>query len=315
MKKYPKVRSVGHREVGHLLPSPWVVVQEKVDGSNFSFGIGKYGILHCASHHQDLSWADPNPMFAEVMRYVRSIESLLVPEVIYRCEMVTKPRQNQLTYLSAAQNGLVLFDVEMMDDALRPLELVLPCVEFPVEGAPPFPHLAEIANKLGIDCTREIYHGPMTLEDLTQWWPGWQTTASFLGGCDMEGVVVKDIARSTPEGGRLQAKLVRPEFKEQQRHQGGATKQLGVEHFGVAFGGPERWRKAVQRLREGGLIVGGPEDIGGLIREVRDDVYAEASDEIKARLWEKFRKEILAGSTRGLAEWYKDFLIGNPQKP
>lgn len=65
LRSYPKVYNFGHRAIVDLMDGP-VVVQEKVDGSQFSAGVID-GKLHCRSHHNALNLDEPPKMFREAV--------------------------------------------------------------------------------------------------------------------------------------------------------------------------------------------------------------------------------------------------------
>lgn len=289
MKKYQKIYTLGHRATRGILDGP-VVVQEKVDGSNFGFGRTLDGRLFAMSRTMDLSFANPDGMFRPALEYVQRIERLIEPGAIFRCEFLSKPKHNVLCYDRAPKNGLVLFDIE------------------PLAGAPcdlGEKSLLQAAYEMEIDCVPTYIRGPI---DNVARIVDCLDRQSFLGG-PIEGVVVKNYRRFGPDGDILAAKIVRSEFKETHSHilkQERASTPIG--EIGKRFATPARWHKAVMRLAEAGKLVEGPEDIGGLLKEIRQDVEAECLDEIKEELWKKFRKEILSCSISGLPEWYKSRL-------
>ena len=50
-------------------------------------------------------------------------------------------------------------------------------------------------------------------------------------------------------------------------------------------------------------------DLGKIIPEVKRDIEEEEKETIKEQLWKLYGQEMLAHSTKGLAEWYKDYLV------
>ena len=62
LRSYPKVFNLGHRAVRDLLSGP-VVVQEKIDGSQFSFGVGEDGTLLIRSRGADIEPEAPPKLF------------------------------------------------------------------------------------------------------------------------------------------------------------------------------------------------------------------------------------------------------------
>jgi hypothetical protein len=111
MNLYPKVRTVGHLEIEALLEGP-VSIQEKVDGSNFSFGKTREGELFAMSHHKRFDLSQPEKMFLPALEHVQSIESKIPTGHLFRCEYLSKPKHNVLEYSRIPKNHLVLFEVE-----------------------------------------------------------------------------------------------------------------------------------------------------------------------------------------------------------
>ena len=94
---YPKVFNLGHKAIENLFADP-VLVEEKVDGSQFSFMLDETGALHCRSHHNDLDMDAPDKMFRGAAKIVRELSPELHPGWIYRGEYLMKPKHNTLAY-------------------------------------------------------------------------------------------------------------------------------------------------------------------------------------------------------------------------
>lgn len=299
MRKFPKIRQPGHRE-NHGLFDGEVVVQEKVDGSNFSFWLDDNGELHCASRSQELNLSGDSGMFRPAVDYLLSrlehLQDACRAGIIFRCEYLQKPKHNVLAYGRLPTHHLALFDLDVIPG--------YPELTFRGERA----FLEADAKYIGIDVVPELYRGPIRPETLKGWFSTWETTESFLGGQKIEGVVLKNYAHTNEHGHILQAKMVRAEFKEQHTHIKRLEKTDPANEIGQSFGGPARWRKAVQSLRDAGLVIGQMEDMPMLLRKVRVDVEEECVDEIKERLWKHYRKNVLGATTRGLGEWYQSYL-------
>jgi hypothetical protein len=278
MKLFQKIRPIGHREITRLFDGP-VIVQEKIDGSNFSFGRNDGGVFWW-SRTQDLR-VNPNGMFEPAVRHVQKLGNAIPKDLIFRCEFLAKPKHNVLPYDRVPKNHLVLFDIEGFDGSR---EVLLNCAEI-----------------LEIEPVNELYRGlamPPALQDFVE------SSSSQLGG-RMEGVVVKNYSRWDEAGNILMGKFVAPDFKE--AHRAKIKRDAGDPLFeiGARFGGPARWRKAVQRLRDEGRLKDGPEDIGALLAQIREDILAEHKEEIAEALLKKFQKQLFAGSTSGFVDWYK----------
>lgn len=78
-----------------------------------------------------------------------------------------------------------------------------------------------------------------------------------------------------------------------------------IEHLRT----PARWNKAIQHLREAGILIDAPQDIGHLIKETQADIKKECLDLIQQKLLEWALPHVLRGVVRGLPEWYKEELL------
>ena len=304
MNYYPKVRTVGHREISELFSDSHVVVQEKIDGSNFTFGKTLEGELFALSRSQKLNFSRPEKMFSPALSYVESISDRITPGNAFRCEYLRVPRHNVLAYSRIPTNHLVLFEWERQGVVTEEWQNLSDD-----RGA-----LANWAWELTIDVVPEITRAKFeSLEDFGQWITMWKffEKDSYLGGVPIEGVVVKNFHRFSESGHPLIGKFVRPEFKEQMaqvKRDNGETPGK-IEAIGLRCGGPARWQKAVQFLRDAGELQGGPEDIPALIKRVQQDVDAECQDEIKEALWKQFKGAVFKDCRQGLPEWYKSTLL------
>lgn len=83
---YPKVYSLGHPAIAELLDGP-AVVEEKVDGSQFTFGIID-GELTLRSKGQDIHPDAPEKMFSLAVQSVQERLGHLTPGYIYRTEFL-----------------------------------------------------------------------------------------------------------------------------------------------------------------------------------------------------------------------------------
>jgi hypothetical protein len=135
---------------------------------------------------------------------------------------------------------------------------------------------------------------------------------SFLGGQKIEGIVVKNYQRLTQFGSVMLGKYVSERFKEihgGEWRKNNPTPGDVVDRIIMDFRTPARWHKAVQHLQERGELEGSPRDIGKLVKEVPDDIFAEAEGEIKDTLFNYFKSKIRRGVVAGLPEWYKQELL------
>ncbi len=288
---YGKVYAVGHRTVANLFDGP-VVVEEKVDGSQFSMSVND-GQLCLRSHRADMT-DHCDQMFSRAQEVATALQEILQPGWIYRCEYLSKPKHNTLSYDRVPVNHLVLLDVE------------------PGPGAYlDYPEKVDEAARIGLEVTPCIYAGCVPEGGVAQLIAMLERT-SFLGG-PIEGIVVKNYAYYTEGGHALKGKLVSEDFKEKhnadwkQRNPGqNDAVQMIIESYRTEA----RWRKAVQHLRESGVLVDEPKDIGPLMKELAADFLEECTDEVAAQLFAHFAKTIVRGIGSGFPEWYKRELAG-----
>lgn len=292
---YPSIYAIGHRALKELLDDP-VIVQEKVDGSQISFGLFDSPDggteIRVRSKGAQLNLVAPEKMFLKAIETVHNIASRLVPGWTYRGEYLAKPHHNALAYNRIPTGHIVLFDINRgLEDYLVPME---------VESR---------ANGLGLEAVPTLHVGRVEsanmFRDLLE-------RESFLGGQKIEGVVVKNYAKFGPDKKVLMGKFVSEKFKEvharvwdeQNPKQGDIVERIAARYRTGA-----RWEKALIHLREQGKIEDSPRDIGLLIKEVWPDILKECEQDIKDELFTWAQDQLRRKSTVGIAEWYKDRLL------
>lgn len=299
ISSYSKIYTVTHKATD-LLRGAQVLVQEKVDGSQFSFTKDAQGNLHFRSKNA-LVFAKAPGMFGHAVRAITEIKELLQPGWIYRGEYLQKPKHNVLTYASVPPRHVVLYDI---------------CEEG--ERYKDWMDVAAEAARLGLQVVPTYYTGEMPkIEELQKF----LELTSVLGGCKIEGVVVKPLNYDVFDTDKkvLMAKLVSDDFKEVHRKEwtgaAGAAGKSGVERVFEQYCTPARWRKAVQHLAELGQLQNAPQDIGPLIKRVQMDVVQECIEEVKAELYKLYEGDFLRKVVAGLPEWYKRELQKGTEEP
>jgi hypothetical protein len=290
VKSYPSLYTIGHKGIGDIFDGD-VVVQEKVDGSQFSFQI-RDGEVEIRSKGAELNLVAPAKMFAAGVAAVKAIAHLLRPGYIYRGEYLRAPKHNTLAYDRIPKNHVALFDIEDTNKGdsyfLSPEELV-----------------AE-ADRLGFDVAPVIYVGCIKSADRLH---AMLDRVSLLGGAKIEGVVVKNYARFTQDKHVMMGKFVSEAFKEihaGEWRKNNPTQSDILNQLIERYRTPARWAKAVQHLREDVKITDTPKDIGLLVKEIGDDVERECAAEIRDILFAHFWPNIRRGLMRGMPEWYKE---------
>src|SRR6185436_8702149 len=283
LSSYPSIYALGHRNIADLFDGP-VTVEEKIDGSQFSMARVN-GELVCRSKGQQIIVGAPEKMFAAAVETAQKLD--LREGWVYRCEYLKSPKHNTLAYSRIPTDHLILFDV------MTSYETYLSVVEKHTEAA-----------RLGLECVKCFQYGETCVDNLREF----MGRESILGGCKIEGVVVKNYARFGIDKKILIGKFVSAEFKEKHQH---AWKKSNpgpadvVEHIISELKTDARWRKAVQHLRDAGKLTGTPTDIGPLLIELGTDTEREESNAIKEALFKHFWPQIRRGIASGFPEFYK----------
>lgn len=289
LSSYPKVYNLGHKAIEDI----WLgktVIQEKIDGSQFSFGIIN-GNLMCRSKGKDQTY--PDSMFARAVSTVQEIAGNLTPNWIYRGEYLSNPKHNTIKYDRVPKGNIILFDIEVNNGDFMAWD-----------------YLISEATKLGLESVS--YLGERQAKPELSEFHSWLELESCLGGSKIEGVVVKNYGRWGVDGKVLMGKFVSEAFKEMHEREWGKSNPSGkdvVTLIGESLKTEARWEKAIQHLGESGAIEGDPRDIGPLMKEINIDVMTECEDLIKDELFKWAWPQISRTITRGFPQWYKEKLL------
>jgi hypothetical protein len=300
---YPSIYNLGHRAVKDLLTHSHVV-EEKIDGSQFSFGKfevdgpdGTYTELRVRSKGAIMLVDAPEKMFAKGAETVKSIADQLHLNWTYRGEFLAKPAHNTLRYDRVPTGHIILFDVSTGDNEWLGL------IDKHTEAA-----------RIGLECVPVLrtdgVGGQTTLEDMRKIIDNQQ---SILGGQLIEGVVIKPLGELYgPDKKTLMGKFVSERFKEAHKQAWKVTSpQSGdiLEQLISTFKVEGRWLKAIQHLRDDGKLTDAPQDIPSLLNEIQRDLGQEEKDEITRKLWKWAWPHISRGVCKGFPEFYKDHLL------
>ncbi len=289
---YPKIYNLGHKLIRDIFSRP-VRIEEKVDGSQFSFGVFG-GELRCRSKGADINLEHPEKMFAKAVAFVSGIREQLVDGWTYRGEYLQQPKHNALAYTRIPTNHIVLFDINDCEEGYMPHSMV-----------------QDVASKLGFEPIPLIWQGTIT-EDGIGHINSMLERVSFLGGQKIEGVVIKSLELRGVDGRLLMGKHVSDAFREVHKGEWRKDNPRGkdiVELLVCKYRTPARWDKAAIHMQEEGALQGDPRDIGALMKGVQADIKEECGDEIKdavfAWAWPQIARQVI----RGLPEWYKQKLL------
>lgn len=295
---YSSIYNLGHAAISELFKGP-VIIQEKIDGSQFSFTKRTdTGELECRSKGAVINMLAPEKMFAKIVETVRLLDEmrLLTAGEIYRGEYLAKPRHNVLVYDRTPRGHFMLFDVndETGSHFKSPDQ---------VKG---------IAEHLGFEVVPTLFTGMVT--DVTTL-RTFLEKESVLGGQKIEGVVIKPLNYDLfgRDKKLLMGKFVSEEFKEvhaaewKQEHGTKSNNEI-IQLLAASYATPARWAKALIHLQEKGVIQGAMNDIPALMAEVPIDVLSDSEAEIKQQLWDWAWPQLRRSLTKRMPEWYKDLL-------
>ncbi len=298
LNSYPSIYNLGHAAIADLLKVP-VIVEEKVDGSQISFGKREDdGRIEMRSKGAEINVIAPEGMFALGVEAVKRLdaEGRLAPGVTFRGEYLCKPKHNALAYNRVPKDNIILFDINFG-------------LEFYESPGTKRYH----AGCLGLECVPVLFEGIISDVDQLR---TLLDRESVLGGQKIEGVVIKPANYDVfgKDKKCLMGKFVSEAYREV--HANSWTKEhktpgsadilaLLANRYTTAT----RWHKAEQHLRDAGKIESSMRDIPHLFAEVPKDIEKECEDEIKDYLyswaWPQLRRMV----TRGLPEWYKEELL------
>jgi hypothetical protein len=290
---FPKIYTLGKREIENIFKGE-VEITEKVDGSQFCFGVNHDGEIVLRSKGQVLYLTSDN-MFNLAVKWLNDnkdmILSVLAKDTYVYGEFLNKPKHNVLVYGRVPVNNIMVFGVKVGLNFVHEYE-----------------GIKKYADALGLETVPLVYKG--VVENVEQITELVTKTTSVLGNEIIEGIVVKNYSQHTVIGDKQLCfgKYVREGFKE--RH-GGEWKAIGnkLEDWIKSFQSEARWQKAVIHLREKGLLEDSPKDIGNLFKEIHHDILKEETDEIKEFLFKHHIDRIKRVASAGCAEWYKDQLL------
>lgn len=296
LASYPSIYNLGHAAIAELFNGE-VIVEEKVDGSQISFGV-RDGQLAMRSKGAEIHVLAPEGMFARGVEVATALHAAgkLRDGWTYRGEYLAKPKHNVLAYDRAPANNIILFDVNTGPESYASPDLK-----------------RDVAAELGLECVPQLFRGkidnPAELRALLE-------TMSVLGGQKIEGVVIKPANYDLFGRDKkcLFGKFVSEAFKEtharewvkEHKTPGGADILTAI---GQTLNTQARWAKARIHLEEAGKLEHSPRDIALLIKEIPADIAKECEDEIKQQLFDWAWPQLRRAVTKGMPEWYKEELL------
>ncbi len=294
MITFPKILQLGDIRIADALKEGEVEITEKIDGSMFGFGRSADGTPEYRSRGQIIPIENVPKMFQPAVD--SSHPARLRPGQWIFGETLTSPHHNTLTYERVPKGNLIVFG--FWDGQWANYDTV-----------------QRVADSFGYEVVPLLYRGKLPpLAVLEQFF----NRISVLGKERIEGIVIKHTTAYWPGFGEplpVYAKYVRQEFKEQNDKAWKAdTSKSKLELLLESYRSEARWAKAVQHLRESGVLKVAMQDMPNLVAEVNRDIEEECQHEIKEALFKAVEKDLKRTAVRGLADWYKQWLATQAER-
>lgn len=294
---YPKVWAVGSDRIPHLFKGT-VEVTEKIDGSQFGFGITAEGTVVMRSKGKELFFEDHAKMFTKAVDFVDGQQDKLrslTPDggLFFYGEFLGSASHNILKYGRTPVNGIIVFGVMEGESWVSSHD-----------------KLVEWADKFDLEAVPLMHRGEVaSLSELHEL----LKRDSVLGEETVEGVVVKNYVEVCVLGSMVWpsfGKFIRESFKERHANEWGPkfSGRDKLAEFIDSFRTDARWQKAVQHLMERGELENEPRDIGKLLKELQRDLFEEEKGNIEKKLFGLFKDQIARKARAGFPEWYKERL-------
>lgn len=300
LESYSKIYNVGHAAlVNANFFDRDLLIEEKVDGSQFSFGLSEDGNeVEMRSKRCRLMPDMGGKLFNGAMTTVQDLKDDLRKGFTYRGEVVHAPRHNVLTYGRVPFGNLIIYDIDAGNQLyLNSKDKIATCKD------------------LGLECVPVLLTGKVTPEEVEKL----LSIDSILGGTKVEGVVLKpmDYNLFDPYQGRvLMGKLVSTAFREIENIKIKKTASLTdiITSMIDSVATDARFEKSVQVMREDGLLTNSTTDIGSLLKLITTDIREEEMDRLKEEIIKHFNpdrivREVLKGAARRVPDWYRSYLL------
>jgi len=198
IRGYSSPFNVGHKALEDFWDGE-IIVQEKIDGSQISFGMVDLGndewALKARSRNQQIAIADDKSMFKLAINTIVSLASKLQLGWTYRGEFLAKPKHNTLVYDRVPEGNIILYDIDKGDQDY--------C----------YPHeLQTEANRLGLESVQ--YFGTLAEKPTIEVLKTKLDFKSALGNVTVEGIVLKNYNQFGRDKKVLMAKYVSEKFVE-----------------------------------------------------------------------------------------------------
>lgn len=298
----PKIFEIGHHAIANLFDGE-VEITEKIDGSQFAFGVSTDGQVVMRSKGKELFVDHPEKLFTEAVAWVDAnrarILEVCAPGTFVYGEYLRVPKHNVLAYARIPRHCLMVFGVRERTNFVAD-----------------YARMQQIAAQLDLETVPLL--GRATLQSFDDLRP-YLERESGLGGTVLEGVVVKNYRQYcliSDFQWISMGKFVREAFKETHAEQWGMISGKNwFDELKDSLRTDARWQKAIQHLRERGELTETAQDIGKLMAELERDFIDEEKARIMQLLWKHQSPDILRHIKRGFPEWYKERLAQQGTAP
>ena len=170
INSYSKVYNLGHPIVEDLFKDE-VIIEEKIDGSQFSFML-KGGSLYFRSKNKEKYIDADEGMFNIAIINVVGLKHLLHDGWIYRGEYLQKPKHNILAYDRIPKNNIIIYDIDNGNQHYMNYDSKW-----------------EECERIGLECVPLLKRGMINnIDDFKEL----LNKKSILGVIEIEGVVIKN---------------------------------------------------------------------------------------------------------------------------
>lgn len=236
-------------------------------------------------------------LFHPSVNHVLSVQHLLPLGSVFYAETLKSERYNTLKYNRIPKNNIAIYGI----------------TDFERTAGEDFSELRYLADRLDVETVPA--RGLHKFTDIKQV-AALIDRESEYGGCQQEGIVIKDYSRPMEYTEMVYPftvlKFVSEKFKEvhAKKNPDWTPDKSKLEMLLERYKAEARWEKAVQRLKEKGEYTGEPRDIGPLIKEIHLDLVEEEKENFKDALYDIYQKDWKNVATQGMPEWYKsDYLL------
>ena len=276
-----------------LQPQGRLIVQEKMDGSNFTvYRNPTTGELEFFNKGKKIEGDHAfQSVFERTCEALKPRSKLFLPGYIYHGEAFRATRSCHVMYQTVPKFHWICYEI------MIPLR----------EGGGGFKlatpeEMTELLCDTGLQQAQIYYDSQReesSLERLIEIFLNINTLPSCLGNY-AEGVVVKVLDRE--KKGKIvpsRQKYVSDHMRERKTIEGVFAPDLTIESIGDMFNVPARFRKAYQHLEERGEDA---TSYPSLTKEADDDLEKEYKEEIKEMLWNRYHKVIKKAARKDLAQ-------------